>query len=118
MRPSAVELFAFYHLGLDATGKYRFRNLADAARHYGVERSTILAWLRADFLDPDTVSHVDFNLTRWHVEAQFVAPEGVSALVAQAWQGYHEALKRRDPSRVFHDVDYDDIWGDGKGEPS
>ncbi len=113
MRPSAVELFALYHLGLDREGRYRFRNLSDCARIYGVEGATVLRWLQADGADPDTVSHVDFNLTRWHVDAQFVQAEDAPTLIAKAWNGYCEALARRDPSRVFHDVDYDDIWGDG-----
>jgi len=116
MRPSPLELFALYHLGLDREWRYRFRNLADCAKIYAVPSATVLQWLQADGCDPDTVSHVDYNLTRWHVDAQFVQPQDAQALVAQAWHGYGEALARRDPSRVFHDVDYDDIWGDGATE--
>ena len=114
-RPAPKDLFALYHLGLDAQGSYRFRNLSDVARTCAASPETVLQWLRESRIDPDTISHVDFNLSKWHVEAQFVAAADAGALVQKAWDGYQAAARdRRDPERVFHDVDYDDIWGDGR----
>lgn len=116
MRPSPIELFAFYHLGLDSDGSYKFRNVSDCARRYQVDNATVQRWLREAAIDPETVGQVPFNLARFHVDAQFVGDAQKKALVQEAWRGYQQALQRRDPSRFHHHVDYDDLWGDGKQE--
>lgn len=116
-RPDPKELFALYHLGLDREGRYKFRNLAEVAKIYGVDNRQVLVWLQDDGTDPDTVKQVDYNLTKWHVEAQFVPPEGAADLIRTAWEGYQTARKSGKGSGQFHhDVDYDDIWGDHRGE--
>lgn len=106
-------LFALYHLGLDANGSYRFRNLAQCARHLQLDHARLRQLLSAARIDPDTVGHVDFPLSTFHAEAQFVAQSAAQALIDTAWSGYQEALGRIDPSRFHHSVDYDDLWGDG-----
>lgn len=111
-KPSNVEIFALYHLGLDRSGVYRFRNLSDCARVYGVDPSTFMTWLSGAQLDPDMVGTVEFNMAKWHAEAQFVAATDAERLIAEAHAGYGEALRRRKPGTFFHAVDYDDIWGD------
>lgn len=116
MRPSPIELFAFYHLGLDSDGSYKFRNVSDCARRYKVDNATVQQWLREAAIDPETVGQVPFNLARFHVDAQFISEDKKKALVQEAWSGYQQALRRRDPSRFHHHVDYDDLWGDGKQE--
>jgi len=117
MRPPDVELFALYHLGLDGDGVYKFRNLTDVAKIFRVQAQTVQQWLCESSMDPDSMSQVEFNLAKWHVEAQFVAATGAQALAQRAWDAYTLALKHLDPHRVYHSVDYDDLWGDGwKGD--
>ncbi len=113
MCPADVELFALYHLGLDGNGAYKFRNLTDVARIFRVDTQTVQQWLLEHAMDPDSMSQVEFDLAKWHVEAQFVAVADAHALAQRAWNAYTVALKHRDPHRVHHSVDYDDLWGDG-----
>lgn len=117
--PKPIELFAFYHLGLDADGSYKFRNLNDCARRWNVDNATVQRWLQDAHIDPATVKSVPFNLTRYHVDAQFVRKEQQEQLIRDAWQGYMAELKRtlrhgRGGAPDFHfDIDYDDVWEDG-----
>jgi hypothetical protein len=113
-RPDDRTLFALYHLGLDPVGRYRFRNLHECAKAVGTDTATLQQWLEDARIDQDTASRVDFNVTKWHVEAQFVAPADAPALIDRAWTGYQHALRDRGTGDFRHDVDYDDIWGDGK----
>ncbi len=113
-RPNDIDLFAAYHLGLGPDRTYRFRNLAECARLWQTDPATLQRWLGAARIDADTVKSVSFNLTRWHVEAQFVTAADAPALVGEAWRGDQEAL-RGGRGGFHHDVDYDDIWGDGGG---
>ncbi len=112
-QPTPKALFALYHLGLDADGAYQFRNMAQCARLLQVEVQRLQALLTAADIDADTVGHVDFALSKWHAEAQFVAPQAAAALIDQAWNGYQDALRRIDRGQFFHSVNYDDLWGDG-----
>lgn len=113
-KPDAKSLFALYHLGLDPYGRYKFRNLHDCARALGVETATLLQWLEQGRIDQDTVSRADFNVAKWHVEAQFVTAADAAQLVEKAWATYQDALRKSAGDRVIHDVDYDDIWGDAQ----
>lgn len=108
-RPSAKALFALYHLGVDEEGEYAFRNALDISRIYNQTPDIILNWTREGGFDPDTVGHVDFNLSRRHVDAQFAEPEQLQAIIDEAWAGYQEALKSADPEQFFHDHDYDKL---------
>ncbi len=112
MRPKPIELFAFYHLGLDSDGTYKFRNLADCARRWNTDAQTIQQWLQESRIDAETAKTVPVNLSRWHVDAQFAARDQVPALVRDAWQAYGKALQQRSPGQFHFDVDYDDLWGD------
>ncbi len=113
MQQTPKALFALYHLGLDAGGVYAFRNMAQCARHLQIETQRLQALLAAAHIDADTVGHVDFALSKWHAQAQFVTPETAAALINEAWNGYQEALARIDTTQFFHSVNYDDLWGDG-----
>ena len=113
-KPDAKALFALYHLGLDLEGRYRFRNANECANVVGVNVDTLQQWLLAARIDQDTVSRVDFNVSKWHAEAQFVQPAQAQPLIDEAWAGYTTALRNGGAGDVRLDVDYDDIWGDGK----
>jgi len=119
-RPDARGLFALYHLGLDGSGVYKFRNLAECARHCQVPVGQLHTWLQAERIDADAVKRVPFNLTKYHVDAQFVAPDQAQALIAEAYRGFRDAQRHargRSDAGFVHDVDYDDIWGDGHRGP-
>ncbi len=113
MQPTPKALFALYHLGLDAAGTYKFRNMAQCARLLQVETAQLQALLAAAQIDADTVGHVEFALSKFHAQAQFVTPDTAAALIDEAWQGYQQALARIDRGQFFHSVNYDDLWGDG-----
>ncbi len=113
MQPTPKALFALYHLGLDASGTYKFRNMAQCARYLQIETERLQALLAAAHIDADTVGHVEFPLSKWHAQAQFVTPDTAGKLIDDAWTGYQEALARIDRSQFFHSVNYDDLWGDG-----
>lgn len=115
-RPEPKALFAFYHLGLDSDGVYKFRNLQDCARRWNASTADVQRWLQAAQIDAEAVKQVPFNLTRFHVDAQFVAPAEAGRLIDAAWQGYQQALRDRRADHFQHDVDYDDVWNDGAGE--
>lgn len=113
LRPDDIDLFALYHLGLDATGVYRFRNLAECARHLSVPVGQLQGWLQQAGIDADSVKAVPFNVTQCHVDAQFVTPELAAPLVRAAWSGFQQARRQARHGEFHHDVNYDDIWGDG-----
>lgn len=114
VKPSDLELFALYHLGLDGQGAYRFRNLAECARHLHASPGQVQQWLQQAGIDADAVKAVPFNLTKCHVDAQFVALDQASAFVQTTWAAFQQARKGRSQAGDFHhDVNYDDIWGDG-----
>lgn len=118
-RPSPIALFALYHLGLDEKGRYQFRNLAECARQLRVDAGQLQQWLRQAGLDADAVKSVPYNLTRRHVDAQFVAAGEADALIRQAWAEFQMARQQMRGGRgqFHHDVNYDDIWGDGYSAP-
>lgn len=113
-RPREIELFALYHLGLDREGRYAFRNAHQCARYLGVDAGTFDDWLRAARLDSESVKRVDFNLSVAHVDAQFVAPDAVTSFVAETWRAFEAARTGRPLDQIRLDLDYDDIWGDGR----
>ena len=109
-RPEPKALFAFYHLGLDSDGVYKFRNLPDCAKRWNTTLAEVQRWLQAAQIDAEAVKQVPFNLTRFHVDAQFVAPADAPRLIDEAWRGYQLALRNRRADHFQHDVDYDDAW--------
>ncbi len=106
-------LFALYHLGLDAAGTYQFRNLHQCARALKMDADSLQTALQNAGLDQDTVSRLAFNVARWHAQAQFCKPAEAGALIEAAWQGLQEARRQAPTGDIVHDVDYDDLWGDG-----
>ncbi|MEY3014840.1 MAG: hypothetical protein RIT45_3575 [Pseudomonadota bacterium] len=110
-RPSDMELFALYHLGLDREGQYAFRNAHQCARHLRVEVATFEQWLRDARLDTDAVKRVDFNLSVAHVDAQFVSRDEVGRFVADTWRRFEAARTGQPLEQIRLDLDYEDIWG-------
>ena len=108
-------LFALYHLGLDGQGAYRFRNLQQCARELKLDAGQLTRMLQSARIDAETLGQVEFPLSKWHVEAQFVAADAAQDLIDRAWTTYQEALQKAQlgSGKFHHSVNYDDLWGDG-----
>lgn len=116
MHPDPFLLFAFYHLGFDENFDYRFRNLHETARHFGVKSTEVLEWLKTHGMDTETIRHVDFNLSKAHGDAMEMDLDGApidarEAFAREAYERYQaqrESTKRETP---YEDLDYDDLLG-------
>lgn len=72
----AFDLFCAYHLGITAEGSYRFQNIHQVAKRFGVN-AAVIKQLLADFkLDPDTVIHSGFDMASAQVDIM-LAPDGI-----------------------------------------
>ena len=111
-RPADVDLFALYHLGVDRSGRYRFRNLDQCARELGVGSGQLQQWLQQAGLDAESVGQVPFDLAWWSAEAQF-APDGTThEVVARAWAALLQARPQGHAGRFHHSIDYERPLGD------
>lgn len=115
MKPDPVRLFAYYHLGLDEEYQYRFRNLHETARHFGASPEEVQRWLSQDGMDPETIRHVDFNLSKAHADAMELDLSGASVeererFVSDAWERFRQSRDKTRRATPYDDVDYDDLW--------
>ncbi len=117
MKPTPIQVFAAYFLGIGTDWKYRFFNHNALARHFGLDPSVMTDLLQEYRLTPEFTRHVDYNLASAHATAQGLAEDGtepeVRAFVERTWAEFQAALGTFDPGRDFENVDYDDIWKDG-----
>lgn len=115
--PRAFEVFAFYHLGLDREFEYAFRNVNQAAAYFSMGIDELGAFLETHRMDPETIRHVDFNLSAAHADAQMMDLDGASieareTFAKDTWKRYQAALQGSyDKSRQFDDVDWDNPLG-------
>ena len=73
----AFDLFCSYHLGITEEGSYRFQNVHQVARRFGVN-AAVIKQLLADFeLDSDTVIHSGFDMAGAQVDIM-LAPDGIN----------------------------------------
>jgi hypothetical protein len=92
---SAFDLFCAYHLGITEDGGYRFQNLHDVARRFGVP-SGVIKQLLADYgLDADAIVQAKFDMASAQVDIMS-APEGVSRreLAKGLWDELQRAPRR------------------------
>lgn len=109
-KPTALQLFSLYHLGVDESGAVRFCNLHQCARVLGVSVTDLQAWLVADRIDQETATRVDFNVSRAHVDAQLAAsPESALEVAAEAFAAFVVARDKGGVGEVKLDIDYDDL---------
>lgn len=73
----AFELFCAYHLGITADDGYRFQNIHDVAKRFGVSSAVIKQVLVELRMDPDSLVQSKFDIASAQVDVM-VAPEGVS----------------------------------------
>ncbi|MBI3785294.1 MAG: hypothetical protein HY270_18025 [Deltaproteobacteria bacterium] len=75
----AFDLFCSYHLGVTEDGAYKFQNIHQVAKRFGVN-AAIIKQLLADFeLDPETVIHSAFDMAGAQVDVM-LAPEGINRI--------------------------------------
>jgi len=72
-RPTRSELFAFYYLGFNPEGEYRFPNAHHVGRHFNVSSDAVFRWLTELDLEPHWAVHQQFNLARAQVDLQLEA---------------------------------------------
>jgi len=74
-RPGRVELFAFYFLGFNPDGEYRFSNSHHVARYYRVSSDAVLRWLEELELDLHEILHRQFDLAEAQVSLKLDAEQ-------------------------------------------
>ncbi|MBI5498380.1 MAG: hypothetical protein HY904_25485 [Deltaproteobacteria bacterium] len=84
------ELFCAYHLGITPENTYRFQNVHDVARRFGVTPGEVRQALQVYGMDPDAAINSKFNMAVAQVDVQ-VAPPGVD-LLTLAQMHYEEFL--------------------------
>ena len=110
--PDPKAVFAYYHLGFDSEFRYRFRNLHHTAAQFQVTPDVLKAWLAEQHLDAETIKRLDYNLSRYHADAQELdltaAPtEARAAFVARAWADFLVALAADTGGPPRDDIDWD-----------
>ncbi len=100
-RPGRIELFAYYYLGFQPDGTYRFPNAHHVAKWYKVGPEAILRWLEEYDLAPTRLSRLQIELSRHSVDLQMDAPnltpEGVLARAEEILEELEEAQPGRRP---------------------
>jgi hypothetical protein len=71
------DLFCAYHLGITQEGGYRFQNVHQVAKRFGVNAAVIKQLLTDFQLDPDTVINTGFDMAGAQVDIM-LAPEGIN----------------------------------------
>ncbi len=100
-KPGRVELFAYYYLGFQPDGTYRFPNAHHVARWYNVGPEAVLRWLENYDLSPARVSKMQVELSGHSVDLQMEAPnltpEGIQMRAAEILEDLDEAQPGRRP---------------------
>ncbi|HMX63879.1 MAG TPA: hypothetical protein PKD58_12500 [Candidatus Sumerlaeota bacterium] len=104
-RPDRVELFAFYYLGVNPDGEYRFANAHHVAKYYGVSADAVLRWLEELDLKPRDVLRQQFNLSGPQLELQLELPNLDPAGVRQRAAAILADLDGADGGRRFWEGD-------------
>ena len=86
----AFELFCAYHLGITDENTYRFQNVHDVAKRFGVGAGQVKQALQEYGMDSDTIINSRFNMAAAQVDIQ-VSPPGVD-LTVLARMHYEEFL--------------------------
>ena len=114
MRPTPYQVFCGYYLGLNREFVYKFFNQAQLAAHYGLGPAELRHLMEEYYLTPEITRHVNYNLAKAHATAQELFDAGqkdeVIAFAWKAFEEFHQALVRYDPSKDFENVDYDRLF--------
>jgi hypothetical protein len=122
MKPTPLQVFSGYYLGIGLDFSARFFHLNSLAAHFGIGPGELRALLEEYRLDPETVRHVDYNIAKAFATAQEIAIDGqaddVATFAARAFEDFRQAFGSYDPKRDFENVDYDALLpGGSRGDP-
>jgi hypothetical protein len=89
------DLFCAYHLGITADGGYRFQNIHQVARRFGVNAAVIKQLLTDFEMDSDTVINSAFDMAGAQVDIM-LAPEGIDrfAIGRELYEQFRAAPRR------------------------
>jgi hypothetical protein len=113
-------LFCAYHLGITDENTYRFQNVHQVARRFGVGADEVQAALEAYALDSDVLIHTGFDLAGAQADVQ-LSPEGVD-LTVLARMHYEAVLEAEPGARDWHEElsraaeENERIFGRGRGD--
>lgn len=114
MKPDAFQIFCGYYLGLDRDFAAKFFNVHSLAAHYGVDAGELQDMMSRFGMPPEAMRHINFNVARAHGTAQDLVFSGsrdeLVAFARHAFEEFMAAAKEYDPSKVFEDVNYDNIF--------
>jgi hypothetical protein len=99
-------LFCAYHLGLDAEGRFRHRNIHDVARIFHTDVDTIEQALVAHGMDAARMLNLDFDLAGAQLDMQ-ASPPGVDlpSLAQMHWDLFLNAPEKKRDWQAEHDED-------------
>ncbi len=116
MKPDAFQIFCGYYLGLDREFAARFFNIHSLAAHYGIDADELQTLMADAGMPPEAMRHIDFNVAKAHGRAQDLVFSGtrddVIAFAKAAFAEFRKASEGFDESRVFEDVNYENIFDD------
>jgi hypothetical protein len=105
VRPTREELFAFYFLGFNPRGEYRFANAHHVARYYNVSSDAVLRWLEELDLEPGRILRRQFDLAGAQLELQLDSPDLTPEEIAQRAREILEELDSALSGRRFWEGD-------------
>jgi hypothetical protein len=93
---TAFDLFCAYHLGITEEGGYRFQNIHQVARRFGVNAAVIKQILADLGMDSDAIVHSSFDIAGAQVDVM-LAPDGIDRTeIARRLFDEFKAAPRRD----------------------
>ena len=114
MKPDAFQIFCGYYLGLDRDFVAKFFNVHSLAAHYGIDSGELQDLMVQYGMPPEAMRHIDFNIAKAHGAAQELVFSGsrddLIAFARRTFEEFRVAAKGIDASKVFEDVNYDNIF--------
>ncbi len=93
---SAFELFCAYHLGIQADGTYRFGNVHDVAKRFGVGAAVVRQSLEEFALRPDDIWNLKWDLSEAQVAIAVAEPGAdLRAIAFVHWRKLLTAPRRK-----------------------
>jgi hypothetical protein len=93
---SAFELFCAYHLGIQEDGRYRFGNVHDVAKRFGVGAAVIRQSLEEFALRPDDIWNLKWDLSEAQVAIAVADPGAdLRAIAFVHWRKLLTAPRRK-----------------------
>jgi len=98
-RPTRVELFTFYFLGISPDGSYRFPNVHHVARWYGVSADAVQRWLDELDLSPAEILRKDCPLAAMQTDLQLEFEDLLPGEIAERAEEILSTVDEARPTR-------------------